>query len=160
MTKQGGSPQITAPKVTMPSGGGALRGISEPFKAQSFTGSGGFSVPFTLPDARGFSPGINLSYNSGSGNGLFGIGFSVEFDSIVRKTSNGIPRYDGTDVFILGSAGELITKYSEQDGEWIKSAYSYSADGTNWNIVAYRPRIEGAFSIIEQWTDASALISY
>ncbi|HEX5553264.1 MAG TPA: SpvB/TcaC N-terminal domain-containing protein [Chitinophagaceae bacterium] len=144
----------------MPSGGGALRGISEPFKAELFSGSGGFSIPFSLPDPRGFSPVINLSYNSGSGNGLFGLGFSVALDSIVRKTSNGIPRYDDTDVFILGSAGELLPKYADSANGWVKSEYNYTKDKAVWKIVAYRPRIEGAFSLIEQWTDSSTHLSY
>lgn len=157
MEEKNRAPKITNPKVTMPSGGGALRGISEPFKTQSFTGGGSFAVPFPLPDARGFSPSINLAYNSGSGNGLFGLGFSVSFDSVVRKTSNGIPRYDNTDVFILGSEGELLTKYSEE-GE--KETYSYTEQGITWNIAAYRPRIESSFALIEQWTNTTSLISH
>jgi len=160
MNKQNESSQIAAPKVSMPAGGGALRGISEPFKAQSFTGSGGFSIPFPLPDARGFTPAINLSYSSGSGNGLFGLGFSVSLDSVVRKTSKGIPRYDPTDVFILSSAGELLPKYTEAEQGWIKSAYEHTIEGAIWNIVAYRPRLEGGFALIEQWTDTSTQLSY
>lgn len=160
MNKQNDSSQVAAPKVSMPAGGGALRGISEPFKAQSFTGSGGFSIPFPLPDARGFSPTISLSYSSGSGNGLFGLGFSVSLDSVVRKTSKGIPRYDHTDVFILSSAGELLPKYTEAELGWIKSAYEHTIEGVLWNIVAYRPRLEGGFAFIEQWTDTVTQLSY
>ncbi|UAY55447.1 SpvB/TcaC N-terminal domain-containing protein [Arachidicoccus terrestris] len=160
MDKQNDTNRVSSSKVTMPSGGGALRGISEPFKAQLFTGSGGFSIPFPLPDARGFSPVIDLTYNSGSGNGLFGLGFSVSLDSIVRKTSNGIPRYDDTDVFILDSAGELLPKYTDSDQGWAKSEYTDTVDGITWTIVAYRPRIEGAFSLIERWTDLPTQISH
>ena len=160
MNRENDSPRVTSAKVTMPSGGGALRGINEPFKAQLFTGSGGFSIPFPLPDARGFSPEISLSYNSGSGNGFFGLGFSVSLDSVARKTSNGIPRYNDSDVFILNSAGELLPKYTHSEQGWVKSEYSHTIDSTTWNIVAYRPRLEGAFALIEQWTDTSTRISH
>ncbi|KAA2238584.1 hypothetical protein F0L74_20385 [Chitinophaga agrisoli] len=160
MTSKVDSSRIAAPKVTMPAGGGALRGISEPFKAQAFTGSGAFSIPFPLPDARGFSPTINLTYSSGAGNGLFGLGFSLSFDSVVRKTSTGIPHYDHTDVFILGSAGDLLEKYDHTENGWVRSAYTYTDSDTTWNITAWRPRLEAAFAIIEHWVDAATLLSH
>lgn len=151
--------QVKAPSVTMPSGGGAMRGISEPFKSQPFSGSGGFSVPFGLPDARGFAPGITLAYSSGSGNGLFGLGFSVEMNSIVRKTSTGIPRYDDTDVFLLDGS-ELLPKYNETDNNWTADTYNYTGQGVTWHIVRYLPRVEGAFALIEQWTDTGTRLSH
>lgn len=160
MNQRDEAPKISASKVTMPSGGGALRGISEPFKAQSFTGSGSFAIPFSLPHARGFSPSISLSYSSGSGNGIYGLGFSLQLGSIVRKTSNGVPKYDSTDVFILAGAGELLPKYDSTENGYEKSEYTYTNEGDTWHIVAYRPRVEGTFSLIEQWTNVSTALSY
>lgn len=152
--------KINSPQVTMPSGGGALRGISEPFKAQSFTGAGGFSIPFPLPEARGLAPQINLSYSSGAGNGIFGIGFSLPLDSVARKTSTGIPRYDEQDVFILGGS-ELLAKFIPgEGGTWQKDEQTYTADSITWKIISYRPRIEGAFSLIQQWIDTGTQISH
>ncbi len=151
--------KISAPNVSMPAGGGALRSISEPFKAQSFTGAGSLTIPLPLPEARGFAPQISLSYNSGSGNGLFGLGFSVALPSIARKTSNGIPRYDDSDIFTLNGS-ELIPKYTDCPQGWVQSAYNYDQGGTTWQIIAYRPRIEGDFALIEQWTDSSSLLSH
>lgn len=143
----------------MPSGGGALRGISEPFKSQPFSGGGGFSIPFGTPDARGVAPGITLAYSSGAGNGLFGLGFSVGMDSVMRKTSTGIPRYDDTDVFLLGG-GELLPKYNEKNGSWTADAYTCTINDVTWNIVRYVPRVEGGFALIEQWTDSGTRLSY
>lgn len=143
----------------MPSGGGAMRGISEPFKSQPFSGGGGFSIPFGTPDARGLAPDITLAYSSGSGNGLFGLGFSVAMDSVMRKTSTGIPRYDDTDVFLLGG-GELLPKYNNNSGNWIADTYTYTKNNVTWNIVRYLPRVEGAFALIEQWTDTGTRLSH
>lgn len=160
MNTKNESGRITASKVTMPSGGGAIRSMSEPFKANSFTGTGGFSIPFSLPEARGFAPSIALSYDSGSGNGLFGMGFSMPVASVVRKTSTGIPRYDDTDVFILAGAGELLQRYDPAAAGWEKASDTHTADGITWRVTGYRPRVEGGFSIIEHWTNTATHSSY
>ncbi len=78
---------IEAKKLELPKGGGAIKGISETFEANSFTGTGSFSVPIPLPTCRNFSPSLSVDYSSGGGNGVFGIGFNVSIASIIRKTS-------------------------------------------------------------------------
>ena len=65
---------IEAKKLKLPKGGGAIKGISEAFEANSFTGTGSFSIPIALPTCRNFSPSLSVNYSSGSGNGVFGIG--------------------------------------------------------------------------------------
>ncbi|WP_344979263.1 SpvB/TcaC N-terminal domain-containing protein [Compostibacter hankyongensis] len=121
MDKENDSRRVTSLKVITPSGRRALRGINESFKERSFTGSGGFSIPFPLPGARDSPPTINLSYNSGSGYGLSGLGFSVALDSVARKTSDGIFRYNDTEVFILNSAGKLLLRYTDSKEGWVKA---------------------------------------
>src|SRR3954468_7238169 len=85
-TKQGGeadrggkeSSQIHAPSISLPKGGGAIRGISEKFGATSVTGTGSTSIPIALsPGRAGFGPQLSLSYDSGSGNGPYGIGWNL-----------------------------------------------------------------------------------
>lgn len=154
------SKKIETPSVSSPSGGGALRGIGEPFKAQSFTGAGGFNIPFPLPDARGLAPAISLHYNSGAGNGMYGIGFNVELDSVVRKTSNGVPRYDETDVFILGSYGELVPACTLQQGVWVPVQQTVTVNSETWIVSEYRPQTAGAFPLIEYWKTAGGTNSY
>ncbi|MDQ3110810.1 MAG: hypothetical protein M3R17_13030, partial [Bacteroidota bacterium] len=152
--------KITAPGVSMPSGGGAMRSISEPFKAESFSGSGGFSIPFALPAARGFSPQLSVAYSSAGGCGFFGLGFAATFDSVALKTSTGVPRYDGHDVFILSGAGELVPKYDVAAGNWEADVQTWKGNGVSWKIRAYRPRVEGAFSRIEQWMNLDSGLSH
>ena len=72
-----GSSPFVAPTLSLPKGGGAIRGIGEKFSANPITGTGTLSVPIaTSPGRGGFGPKLSLSYDSGAGNGLFGIGWN------------------------------------------------------------------------------------
>ena len=55
-----------------------------------------------LPPGRNeFQPQLSLSYSSGSGNGAFGLGWSLSIPGVSRQTSKGVPRYnDAQDTFI------------------------------------------------------------
>src|SRR4051812_4355780 len=75
------------PQVTMPKGGGAIRGMGEKFTVNAATGTGSMVIPIaTSPGRGGVSPQLSLSYDSGSGNGIFGFGWSPAIPSIARKT--------------------------------------------------------------------------
>src|SRR5260370_18824010 len=85
------------PEISLPKGGGAIRGIGEKFSANPVTGTGSLSVPIaTSPGRSGFGPQLALSYDSGAGNGSFGIGWSLSLPAITRKTDKGRPHYRGT----------------------------------------------------------------
>ena len=78
---------IRVPSISLPKGGGAIRGIGEKFAANLVTGSGSMSVPLPItPGRSGFAPQLSLSYDSGAGNGPFGFGWSLAVPSISRKT--------------------------------------------------------------------------
>ena len=104
--------QITAPSISLPKGGGAIRGMGEKFAANPVTGTGSMTVPIaTSPGRSGFGPQLSLSYDSGSGNGPFGFGWSLSLPSITRKTDKGLPQYrdaEESDVFILSGAEDLV----------------------------------------------------
>src|SRR5215813_15572891 len=101
-----GQGDSSTPAISLPSGGGALRGIEEKFSPDLHTGTGNFTVPIALPSGRnGFQPQLSLVYSTGSGNGPFGLGWSLGIPGVSRKTSKGVPRYDDSkDVFILSGA--------------------------------------------------------
>src|SRR5215217_6821572 len=66
------------PAISLPKGGGAIRGIGEKFSANPVTGTGSLSVPVsTSPGRSGFGPQLSLSYDSGAGNGPFGFGWTL-----------------------------------------------------------------------------------
>ncbi|MEQ1660151.1 MAG: SpvB/TcaC N-terminal domain-containing protein, partial [Hylemonella sp.] len=67
---------VKAPTLSLPKGGGAIRGMGEKFAANPVTGTGAMSVPIgTSPGRGGFGPQLSLSYDSGAGNGPFGLGW-------------------------------------------------------------------------------------
>src|ERR1700685_1961657 len=100
------------PHVTLPQGGGAIRGIGEKFSVNAATGTSALSIPLALrPGRSGFTPNLGLNYDSGTGNGPFGFGWKLSVPSITRKTDKGLPQYcdaDESDVFILAGGGGLV----------------------------------------------------
>jgi hypothetical protein len=142
------------PSISLPKGGGAIRGMGEKFAANPVTGTGSMTVPIaTSPGRAGFGPQLALSYDSGAGNGPFGFGWSLSLPSITRKTDKGLPQYlDGeeSDVFILSGAEDLVPVLRD-DGQ----KYEDHTTAPGFSICRYRPRIEGLFARIERWTNVS-----
>lgn len=135
------------PSLSLPKGGGAIRGMGEKFAANPVTGTGSLTIPLPLsPGRSGFTPSLSLSYDSGAGNGPFGYGWNLSLPSITRKTDKGLPKYqDATesDVFILSGAEDLVPVL--ENGQPKKIARN------GYTVYYYRPRIEGLFARIERW---------
>src|SRR5215510_15131033 len=94
--KNGVAPQA----ISLPSGPGSIQGLGESFQPQLNTGSGSTGVKLALPRGPGgITPDLSLAYNSGSGNGALGLGWSLTgMLSVHRSTDRGIPYYvDGVD---------------------------------------------------------------
>src|SRR5574341_1080877 len=90
----GKSSVVTAPSISLPKGGGAIRGIGEKFAANPVTGTGSMTVPIaTSPGRLGFGPQLSLAYDSGAGNGPFGFGWNLAIPQITRKTDKGLAQY-------------------------------------------------------------------
>ena len=165
-----------APAVSLPKGGGAVKGIGEKFTANPVTGTGAMSVPIAAsPSRSGFGPQLALSYDSGAGQGPFGLGWSLSLPAITRKTDKGLPQYlddADSDVFVLSGAEDLVPVYRQDlDGTWIagRPGFRRDADGfwvrdasgrlvaheddiNGFRVRCYRPRIEGQFARIERWS--------
>jgi RHS repeat-associated protein len=144
---------FTAPQISLPKGGGAIRGIGEKFAANAVTGTGSLTVPIAVsPGRSGFGPQLSVSYDSGTGNGPFGMGCQLSLPAITRKTDKGLPRYvdaDESDVFILSGAEDLVpVLVRDQRGEWVFDEF----DCDEYRVKRYRPRVEGLFARIERWT--------
>ena len=149
------------PHVALPQGGGAIRGIGEKFSVNAATGTSGLSIPLTpSPGRSGFTPQLELNYDSGSGNGPFGFGWKLSLASITRKTDKGLPQYrdaDESDVFILAGSEDLVPILNAS-GERVHTLRTVC--GVNYDIHTYRPRIEGLFSRIERWVNMATGISH
>src|SRR5438094_5122064 len=97
-TKEPKDERFSAPALSLPKGGGAIRGIGEKFAANPATGTCSMTIPIALsPGRSGFGPQLTLSYDSGAGNGPFGFGWSISLPTITRKTDKGLPSYDDDD---------------------------------------------------------------
>jgi RHS repeat-associated protein len=147
---------IQIPEISLPKGGGAMKGIDEKFEVNAANGTAGFSIPLPLtPGRNGFSPSLALSYNSGSGNSPFGLGWSIGIPSIQRKTDKRIPRYrDGQkgeeDIFMFSGAEDLVPYLEEDtDGNWVPVPDTTYGSG-QYEVQRFRPRIEGGFAKIER----------
>lgn len=141
--------------LSLPKGGGAIKGIGETFQANLFSGTGNYSIPLALsPGRAGFGPKLALEYSSGNGNGLFGLGWQLGIPRITRKTEKGLPRYDETDVFVMSGAEDLV--------RCLKKVVDPASGEETWRpeepiarppyaVYRYRPRTEGVFARIERW---------
>jgi RHS repeat-associated protein len=148
--------QSSLPSISVPKGGGAMRGIGEKFGVNPVTGTASASIPiFTSPGRSGFGPSLSLSYDSGMGNGPFGFGWNLPLPSITRKTEKGLPFYrdvEESDTFILSGSEDLVPELIQKDGQWQRNPSSRIVGNQEYHIQRYRPRIEGLFARIERWT--------
>ncbi len=175
-----GQNSLSAPAISLPKGGGAIRGIGEKFANNPVTGAGSLSVPLAAsPGRSGFGPQLSLSYDSGSGNGPFGFGWSLSLASITRKTDKGLPRYrdaEESDVFLLSGTEDLVPEYRQDpEGTWVAGHPGFERDAAGfwvrdpagrlvvhedeldgYRVRRYRPRIEGLFARIERWSKAGS----
>lgn len=151
---------LTPPSISLPKGGGALRGMGEKFAANPVNGSGVLSVPLpTSPGRAGFAPQLSLSYDSGSGNGPFGLGWSLSLPSITRKTDKGLPLYrdeEESDVFILAGCEDLVPALVEAGGQWSRDPRTRTIGSAEYSVQSYRPRIEGLYARVERWTEVQS----
>ena len=140
----------STPAISLPKGGGAIKGIGETFQPNLFTGTGNFSIPiYTSPGRDDFGPKLNLQYSSGNGNGPFGVGWQLSIPRITRKTEKGLPRYQDDDVFVMSGAEDLVPVLNE-NGDPIDMP-----DQGDYVITRYCPRTEGLFARIECWQHTS-----
>lgn len=114
---------IKPPAITLPKGCDALRVIGEKFTANPVNGTSSISVPIaTSPGRSGFGPQLSLSYDSGAGNGAFGLGWNLSLPSITRKIDRGLQKYqdtyqdaDESNAFILSDAENLVPGGNAED---------------------------------------------
>ncbi|WP_053082745.1 SpvB/TcaC N-terminal domain-containing protein [Bacillus cereus] len=154
---------IEIPSISLPKGGGAIKGIDEKFSVNPVNGTTSFSILLPFSPARGSaSPALNLNYNSGAGNGIFGLGWTLSLPSIKRKTDKELPQYlddVDSDTFLFSEAEDLVPEFKkkadgsfskDRDGNYIIKEKD-SPDGL-FKIRFYKPRIEGLFARIERWS--------
>lgn len=154
VNKDSNSNAIQIPSITLPKGGGALKNIDEKFQVNASNGTASFSVPLPFSKTRSdFAPSLSLSYNSGSGNSCFGLGWSLDISSIQRKTDKKIPQYiidaEEVDVFMFTGVEDLAPLANQPDNK-----------DPDYIVKRYCPRIEGSFNRIERITPKGSSTFY
>jgi RHS repeat-associated protein len=146
------------PSLSLPKGGGAIRGLSESLSVNPATGTATLRIPIpTTPGRSGFGPALALQYDSASGNGPYGLGWSLPLPTLTRRTDRGLPRYEdaaGSDTFLLSGGEDLVPALIERPAGWVADAEERTRpDGSVWWVERFRPRTEGPFARIERWTE-------
>lgn len=145
---------VTSQSISVPKGAGTIQGMGESFSSDPSTGIATFSVPFSLPAARGGAqPSLGLSYSSASGAGLAGMGWGVGVPYIARQTDRGLPSYNegsdwqaNQDRFVFNDGQELVPICKVQAGASCTGALpgeSFPAWSVGYQY--FRPRVEGSF---------------
>lgn len=156
---------IEIPSISLPKGGGAIKGIDEKFVVNSINGTASFSILLPFSPTRGAATALSLSYNSGSGNGIFGLGWNLGLSSIKRKTDKGLPQYMDavdSDIFLFSEVEDLVPEFKKDaEGHFILDVDEYIINETEsadqlYTIRYYRPRIEGLFARIERWSNKTS----
>ena len=151
------------PSVTLPKGGGAIRGIGEKFRSTPPPAPARLDLPLPLsPGRSGFTPAAcKLAYDSGSGNGPFGFGWSLGAAGDHPQDRQGIAalsrRRRIRRFHPLRRRGPGADPGCERRAQ---STVAHGATASAYQIAFYRPRIEGLFSRIERWTAAATGISH
>lgn len=106
------------------SSGSSLQAQSTKVNVDQFSGSASLAIPIEVPAGRaGIQPNIALSYNSGNRQlGLAGVGWTLDVPFIQVSTKKGVPKYDGSDQYILnmGAQQELVSA-NGRDGFKLKN---------------------------------------
>lgn len=132
---------ITTPEISFPKGGGAIKGMGE-VVSSGYRGMASLSIPLPTSPARVLTPGLSLNYLSSSGNGIFGIGFSLGLPRISRSTKKGAPNYD--DIFqFLGPNGDLLVTPDPIEKKTLQNK--------TFQVTRFYARLETAFDKIEYW---------
>lgn len=138
------------PAIALPSGTGGLRSIDEQFATNRANGTATLQIPLPISQGRsGSTPSAGLVYDSGAGNGEFGMGWRLTVPAIARRTDRGIPRYrDGEefDTFVLSGLDDLVPFAGAG-----AASRPETLNGIAYRVRRYRPRIEGDQSRIERW---------
>ncbi|HEX4423449.1 MAG TPA: SpvB/TcaC N-terminal domain-containing protein, partial [Kofleriaceae bacterium] len=139
--------RVEPPSLSLPKGGGALKSIDETYSTSPSTGTSSLAIPLPLTaDRTGAAPAIGLRYDSGIGNSVVGLGWSLDLPSIRCRTDHQLPRYRGTDVYLLHGAEELVVVSTWDGSAWHNARGPVGA----YTVTRYRPRIEAAFARIER----------
>src|SRR5690242_2136229 len=111
--KSGVKPSV----ISLPTGAGSIEGLGESFEPQLNTGGTSYGITLAVVPGRAtLTPSLRLGYDSYGGNGLAGIGWTMDLPSIKRQTDKGFPEYDNGDTYVFG--GEELVPLNNNGSDW------------------------------------------
>lgn len=108
MPNNGGT---SAELLDLPSGGGSVSGSGSSFSVDLNTGTASVSFQLMIPAGpNGIKPALTLSYAASTGDGAFGLGWSIGLPTIVRKITPSAAPSDPTvtGFYSLTGVGDLV----------------------------------------------------
>jgi hypothetical protein len=133
--------------------------MGDEFKVNMSSGSGSMNIALPITKmSRWGSPNVELVYDSGTGNGTFGVGWGLSgLPSISRKTSRRRPTYIGEQDCYIFEGDELLPSFKKRDDEvWpLAKDDAYKLDERlcqGFTVRNYVPRVNHRFERIERWS--------
>ncbi len=100
---------VSDDRVSLPEGPGSLEGVGENAEVDPNMGSMTHRVPIQVPEGyKNLTPQLALSYSSGAGGSVAGMGWSLPLPAIERLTLRGLPVYDDSDEFAADGSDQLV----------------------------------------------------
>lgn len=132
--------QLRAPRVCFASPPDYGPGIPAGLTVEAATGTAVLRVPLPLSAGRnGQTPDLSLCYRSGNGDGVFGMGWSLELPAIRRMASEGVSAAQ----FTLDGVGRLLPSP--------EAPRSYTVPGgAVYTVRSWQPEQESGFARIEE----------
>jgi len=127
---------VSDERVSLPDGPGSIGGIGENADIDPNMGLMSTSVPFEIPAGRpGMTPDLRLTYSSGNGTGLVGIGWDFSAASIERTSLRGLPDYNVDDEFAASGGGELVLTHVDGDVRTYRARFEKGFIRYRWHDV-------------------------
>lgn len=148
-----GQDSVAVSLPSLPKGGGSISGMGETLTGGGMTGASTLTIPLPVTPGRGYAPNLSLAYSSSQGNGAFGIGWGVPLLTIQRRTSKGVPRYQGNDDY-LAPNGEVMVAELDSSGQPLStqvSQYGGIPLDQIYTVTRYFPQVLDDFDRIERW---------
>jgi RHS repeat-associated protein len=124
--------------LNLPSGGGSVSGQGGDFSVDLNTGTATAKFDLTVPSGpNGIMPPCTLQYSAGSGDGLFGMGWSFNLMTIRRKItpSATAPDLTAPGAYSLVGVGDLVAMDGNRFRPMVDSTgFLIEFDGTSWTV--------------------------
>ena len=162
-TAESGSSAVS--RITVPNSSDATVGAISGQHSVSSSGDASYSIPIgILPGTAGVSPKLSLEYSSGSGNGIFGLGFQLSGLSSVSRCGTTIVQdgafggvdLDTNDKFCIDGARLLAIN----GGTYGANGTEYRTEINSFNKIVSLGTAGSGPEKFQVWTKSGEILEY